>query len=444
MPTAPSLGIPELAGIASYKEATRIGLSVADAARRLLRYHWVEKRLARIIVTRLAATPEWEVKGGFALHQWLDLEHAANLAARIDELDPDADLAAPPDDDLERFLAEIEQAQDTMELLAGAYRVCRADLVLAYRLHVDAVNPLVDYPTRRALRMNLQEEEEALGWGARSLGALIGTSIENDARIRKWEDHLRQFLGAARGIAGDLPPNHGMTLPPPRPRRATIDFAPRRDDRFSMIPNAERAAESLAADPAASPAARNIALLALRLRAMNHVEILASVIAQMPDLPEAEVRELSRQIWDEARHAMAGEAAFEARRVDWTRVPASIISALALNVHATPEERRLLLYALEQQIIQRRATYNEVETANAAGDPLAAHYFDFEEAADRHHARRLRERMGATRRLTAETAELLNRLQQRIFKAAGARADASPSGDWLSALLQAAVPDQSS
>jgi hypothetical protein len=52
--------------------------------------------------------------------------------------------------------------------------------------------------------------------------------------------------------------------------------------------------------------------------------------------------------------------------------------------------------------------------------------------------------MGATGRLTAETAELLNRLQQRIFKAAGARADASPSGDWLSALLQAAVPDQSS
>jgi len=436
MPAAPSLGIPELAGIASYKEATRIGLSVEDAARRLLRYRWVERRLSRIIVTRIPATPEWEVKGGFALHQWLDLEHAANLASRITELRPDADLDSPPDEDLEAFLLEVDQAQDTMELLSGVYRVARADLVLAYRLHVDAVNPLVDYPTRRALRVNLQEEEEALGWGARSLGALIGTSIENESRIRKWEGHLRQYLGAARGVAGDLPPNTGVTLPAPRERAAPVGFAPRRDARFSVVSQAEQVPQSVAADPEASPAVRNIALLALRLNAMNYAEVLASIIAESPDLDEAEVRELSRQIWDEARHALGGEAAFEARGVDWTRVPMSVAIAAALNQDASPAERRLLLYALEQQLLQRRATWRELETATDAGDPLAAHYFDFEQTADQHHARRMRARLEASGQLTAEVAERLDQIRRRILGSDGA--EPSVSSDWWPAFLRAA------
>jgi len=442
MPKAPSLGIPELAGIASYKEATRIGLSVEDAARRLLRYYWVEKRLARIVVSRLPATPEWEVKGGFALHQWLDVEHSLNLAARILELQPDADLESPPDPDLEKFLAQVEQAQDTMELLAGAYRVARADLVLAYRLHVDAVNPLVDYPTRRALRLNLQEEEEALGWGARSLGALIGTSVENELRIRKWEEHLRLYLIAARGAAGDLPAQN-VVLPPPHRRSQAIDFTPRRDQRFSIAANAEHLPEQVAADANAEPAARNIALLALRLLSMNYAEVIASVIAQTPDLSEADLRAMSRQIWDEARHAMTGEAGFEARRADWTRIPASVTVALASNAHASPEERRLLLYAFEQQVIQRRATYREVDTANAAGDPLAAHYFDFEQADDHHHARQMRDHLTASGKLTPELAEQLNRIQQRIFQAARLPAGSPPS-DWWPAFLRATGPGQSS
>ena len=130
MAATPSLGVPELAGIASYKEATRIGYSVDENVRRLLRYHWVEKRLAQILIARIPETAEWEVKGGFSLHQWLDIEHATVVADRIREMrHPVPRLDLPPDEKLERFLQEVEQAQDTVELLAGVYRVARADLV---------------------------------------------------------------------------------------------------------------------------------------------------------------------------------------------------------------------------------------------------------------------------------------------------------------------------
>ena len=43
--TAPGKPIPELAGIATYEQAARIGYSVEENVERLLRLHWTERRL---------------------------------------------------------------------------------------------------------------------------------------------------------------------------------------------------------------------------------------------------------------------------------------------------------------------------------------------------------------------------------------------------------------
>src|SRR5688572_164091 len=86
MSGAPRIGIPALAGLCSLQDATRIGFTVDDNVARLLRYHWTEKRLSEIAASRLTSTPEWEVKGAFALHQWLDSEHATALRERIREM----------------------------------------------------------------------------------------------------------------------------------------------------------------------------------------------------------------------------------------------------------------------------------------------------------------------------------------------------------------------
>ncbi|HSL81033.1 MAG TPA: hypothetical protein VK877_15370, partial [Pseudolabrys sp.] len=384
-----TLGVPELAGIASYKEALKIGYSVDESVRRLLRYHWVERRLARIVLVRIAETPEWEVKGGFALHQWADLEHAAAVAERIREMrHPAPRMDEPPDPALELFLQEVEQAQDTVELLAGAYRVARADLVMAYRGHIDAANPLVDYPTRRALRLCLQEEEEALGWGARALGALIGRNHEIETRVRAWERHLHAFLGNARGIAGDLPPNTGITLPPRRavqPRKP--DFRPRRDARFEGLHNFSFPPHTVYDQPHISPQERNLALLCKRLLEMDVPEMMCSFLAEEVDRSTEFQRDFARQLWDEARHSMMGEVIFEARGVDWTRIPLNIGFSLRLNLHATPEERRLLLYAIEQSLMPGETGKKaEYETAAAAGDQLSAHFHDFDWADEVLHA----------------------------------------------------------
>ena len=70
MPPHPFDHIPELAGLATYADAARIGYSVDENVRRLLRFHWVERRLTSILTARIPAEPVWEVKCALALHQW--------------------------------------------------------------------------------------------------------------------------------------------------------------------------------------------------------------------------------------------------------------------------------------------------------------------------------------------------------------------------------------
>src|SRR5215212_8546105 len=142
--------LPELAGVATYAAAARVGYSVDENVRRLLRYHWVERRLSEIAVAHLPATPEWEVKGALALSQWQDAEHADALRRRIGEMRaPAPSTDAPPDGpldaELDAFLEEVLRAADTVELLIGAYWVARTALADAYRRHVAETNPLVDH-----------------------------------------------------------------------------------------------------------------------------------------------------------------------------------------------------------------------------------------------------------------------------------------------------------
>lgn len=388
MAAAPTLGIPELAGIAAYREVFKIGFTVEENVRRLLRYHWVERRLAGIITARIAETPEWEVKGGFALHQYLDIEHATVLATRIRELrHPAPRFDEAPDDALENFLQELEQAQDTVELLAGVYRVARADLASAYRIHVDTCNPLVDYPTRRALRYVLQEEEESLGWGARSTGALIGPDVQTESRVKKWEQHLRAYLGAARGVAGDLPANEGEPLPDSRGRSRKPSFEPRRDPRFGGQHNFVFPPHTVYDQPHIPAAERNLAMSCKRLLEMDVPEMMASFLTEETGKPWEFYRDYARQVWDEARHSMMGESAFEGRRFDWTSIPLNVGFSLRLNLFATPEERRLLLYGIEQSLMPGETGKKyEHETAIAAEDALTAHFQDYDWADEVLHA----------------------------------------------------------
>jgi hypothetical protein len=381
----------ELAGVATHEEAARIGYGVEESVRRLQRFHWVARRLGEIALAYIAPTPEWEVKGALSLHQWLDAEHAEALRVRIGELrHPAPRLDAAPDGPLEAFLREVERPRDTIELLAGLGRVARASLAADIADHLERSNPLVDHPTRRILRTILGEVLEMRDWLERALAAFSATTADGSARAAAWEAHLRAYLDIAGGIAGApaAGPMARDALPPARAVDAfRPDTTPRRDARFRGTYDFDFPPHAVVTLPHVSAAERNLALLCKRLLEMDVPEMMASFLLEDRAMPWERHRAYRRQLWDEARHSMMGEAALAAAGIDWRDIPLNVGFSLRLNRHATPRERALVLYAIEQSLMPAdTGKRHEYETARAAGDELSAHFHDYDWADEVLHA----------------------------------------------------------
>ncbi|MGQ0712797.1 MAG: hypothetical protein ACT4PJ_03580 [Gemmatimonadaceae bacterium] len=433
-----SLGMPELAGVTTYQGAARVGFSVDENVRRLLRFHWVERRLMLLGVAHLPSTPEWEVKCALALQQWLDVGHADALRTRISEMrNPVPRMDVPPDPALDVFLEELARSADTVELLSGLYRVVHPALAGAYRAHIDRTNPLVDHPTTRVLRQALLDEEETIAWGEQAIAACIRDD-DDRARAEGWVTHLRAYLAVARGIAGDAPASEGSALPARRARGPfEPDMHPRRDARFHGQYNFHFPPHLVYAAPGVPADERNLALLCKRTLEMDVPEMMASFIVERADQPWEFYVDYSRQLWDEARHAMMGSAAFESRGVDWSRIPLNVSFALRLNLHATPLERQTMLYGIEQSLMPADTGKRyEKEMAEASGDALSAHFHDYDWADEVLHAqigRRWVRREGID---PADAIERTKAIHERTWAALDQYRDRDPQGSWWSGFVR--------
>jgi len=395
-PSHPRLGIPELAGVCTYAEADRPGLGVEENVALLKRYNWVEARLTDLILTQVTATPEWEVKDALCLHVWLDAEHAKWLQERVAELrHPPHNFHRPPDDALEAWLQEALRSRGTVELLVALYRVIKPALLEAYRDHLTQTNPLVDQPTRRILRFIIQEEEEMIEWGRAALEALL-QNPEVRATAEAWEAHLQAYLAAAGGIAGASTGGgtpDSAVIPQPsslcEPRASAPlepDWFPRRDARFQSF-NYHFPPHWVYAQPERPASERMLALVCKRLLELDVPEMMAHIIwkeklealsAGKPK-PWAYTADMCRQMWDEARHSMMGEAWLACHGIDFTRVPLNIGFSLGLNRLATPREAHAALYWIEQGLMPRTTgKAYEWRTARESNDPLATLYMDYD------------------------------------------------------------------
>jgi len=439
--------IPALAGLATSADAARVGWPVNENVRRLLRLHWTERRLMSIMVAHLTAEPVWEVKCALALHQWQCAEHVDALRGRIAEMrSPVPPLDVAPDDaaPLDAWLEELLRSDGTDELLAGIYGVALPALAAAYREHFGGSNPLVDQPTRRVVRGALADTEDAMAWGAAALAAVERRAEATRQRMDAWRRHLDAYLAAAGGIAGRDPsaPNRervAAPLPAPRATRPfTPDFHPRRDERFQGRYNFEFPPHVVYNMPGAPADERNLALLCKRTLEMDVPEMMASFMSERAGEPWEFYRDYSRQLWDEARHAMMGTVALEARGVDWRReLPLNVSFALRLNLHATPVERQIMLFAIEQSLMPGETGKRyEHETAVAAGDALSAHFHDYDWADEVLHAqigRRALQRDGISAREARERAQAVH---DKTWSALAQYAHLEAQHDWWPAFVR--------
>ena len=383
----PYRGLPALAGLCSFAEAHRPGLSVEECVRRLKRYHYAFKRLHEIFLARLTAEPIYELKMAFSLHAHLCAEHVAALRQRVGEMrEPPLGLEAVPDENLAIFFDEILAAPSTEELLLGIYQKAVRSLIAALQNHRRDTNPLADQPSVRLCKFALLELDEMSDYGAAAIAQLV--DVENHESSREWLALLDDCLAAAGGIDGTEP----KTTSEPVTRRYSAqpflyDKAPKRDARFPDPYNMGVNAESFLYNPDYPPEPKVLMMYYKRLREIDVPEMMASIITETKGKPWTYYRDMTRQLWDEARHAMFGEVGFLNLGVDWAKVMVNFTWSLGLNTQLTPKERHGVLYFIEQGLMPKTGKRFEWETARESHNELSALFQDYDWADEVLHAR---------------------------------------------------------
>jgi hypothetical protein len=383
-------GLPALAGLAEIARATRPGLSIESCVARLKRYHYAFLRLHEILTARITAEPIYELKTGFSHHSYLCAEHVQALRLRVGEMrEPPLGLEDVPHPALQVFFDEILAAPTTVELLVGVYEKAMPALDAALARHLEDTNPLADAPSVRVCRFARLELADMIDFGKKCIGCLVDGPTH--AGMQHWLELLDDCLTAAGGMDGTAAPS-GKAIR--RKHSATpyvYDPAPRRDERFQDLYNQGVNAEAFIYNDHFPARAKALMMLYKRLREIDVPEMMASIIHETRGKPWEYYRDMSRQLWDEARHAMLGEVGFVALGIDWTQARITHNWSLRLNTECTALERHAVLYFIEQGLMTKTGKRYEWELGRDSGIPLMATIQDYDWADEVLHAQLGRE-----------------------------------------------------
>jgi hypothetical protein len=164
------------------------------------------------------------------------------------------------------------------------------------------------------------------------------------------------------------------------------DPIPRRDERFQDLFNQGVNAEAFIYDDALPAKPKALMMLYKRIREIDVPEMMASILTETKGKPWGYYLDMTRQLWDEARHAMMGEVGFIALGVDWTKARITHNWSYRLNTECTPIERHAVLYFIEQGLMTRTGKRFEFELGQESGIPLMATIQDFDWADEVLHA----------------------------------------------------------
>ena len=384
----PYRGLPPLAGLCSFEDAQKKGLSVDQCVDRLKRYHYAFQRLLRIFNMHLTAEPVYELKMAYSYHGYLCSQHADALRNRVAEMrHPPLGLEKTPHPALALLFDEIEAGRSATELLAGVYGKVLPSLLEGVERHLAETNPLADAPSARVLRFARIELAEMLDYGAAAM-----QSFPVDDESDDWLALLDHCLEQAGGLDGADPVESDLELMPMRsvspPDYEAALLVPRRDERFPDPYNMGVHAEQFLYNPDFPNDAKTLMMYFKRLREIDVPEMMAPILIQSEGKPWEFYRDMMRQLWDEARHAMMGEAGFVKLGLPWADlVRVNFTWSLGLNEQLDPAERHAVLWFIEQGLMTKTGKRYEWEVGKKSGDPLAETFQDYDWADEVLHAR---------------------------------------------------------
>jgi hypothetical protein len=380
-------GLPPLVGLHTMKEAAATGLPVGESVARQKRIHWSLKRLHGIFVSRITSTAVYELKMAFSLHAHYCAEHVEEFAQRVREMrQPPYGLEVSPHASLDLFFDEILAAPDSQALLLGLYEYAVPALVRALKNLMADTNRLFDHPTYRICRFTLVELEDVQQYGAQAVACLVDEEARR--KYQEWLTMVGRMLAAAGDLDGKEEPSREVVDRYFSRVPYKYDPVPQRDERFQDPYNMGVNAEAMLFDTEIPPFPKTIMLYFKRMREIDVPEMMASILAETQDKPWKYYCDMTRQLWDEARHAMMGELGFVSMGIDWSKIPFNFTWSLGLNTMLTPQERHAVLYAIEQGLMPKKIGKEyEWEVAVATANPLTTLIQDYDWADEVLHAR---------------------------------------------------------
>lgn len=378
-------GLPSLAGLGTIEQAAKPGLGVEECVARLKRYHYAFVRLHGIFTARITAEPIYELKTGFSHHAYLCSEHVQALRTRVGEMrEPPLGLEAVPHPALEIFFDEILAAPNAEALLLGMYEKALPAVAEALARHQADTNILADAPSVRVCRFAALEVADMIEFGRRCINCLVDAGARQE--LAPWLALLDRCLTAVGSLDGSRGASEESVPREYSAKPYVYERVPKRDGRFQDLFNQGVNAESFIYNPDFPAKPKVLMMLYKRIREIDVPEMMASIIFETKGKSWEYYRDMTRQLWDEARHAMMGEVGFVALGVDWTKARITHNWSFRLNTECTPIERHAVLYFIEQGLMTRTGKRYEWELGAESGVPLSRTFQDYDWADEVLHA----------------------------------------------------------
>jgi len=379
--------LPPLAGLTDFEHAAQPGLPVEECVKRLKRFHYIFWRLHQICVAHIASEPIYELKMAFSLHAHLAAENDTNFRHRIAEMrEPPLGLEKIPHPALAVFFDEILSTPSPEERLLGLYEKTLPALREGLRRYLVQTHPLADAPSIRFCRIALMDVDDICRYGEQAITAMV--TPEQRQKSAQWLSLLDVCLAVAGGIDGSSKAGETEPIRYYSSKPFVFHGEPVRDERFPDPYNMGVNAEEFLYDESQPAELKVLMMFYKRLREIDVPEMMSSIIIETKGKPWEYYRDLTRQLWDEARHAMMGETGFVSLGLDWPRlVMINSTWSRALNEQLTAKERHAVLYFIEQGLMPKTGKRHEWEVSQKAHDPLATTFQDFDWADEVLHAR---------------------------------------------------------
>src|SRR5690349_6806162 len=170
--------------------------SVAENARRLLRFFYFERRLMQALGAWTLSVPEFEVKLEMGRHIFYHADAARFLRERLHEREHRlSEVDKFRDAEVDRFIDEMLSADNAAEMLVGIHLVTGRALETAYKHHIDDTDQITDAPTIRLLKRVLVDYESMLEWAEQAVAAYVEGGVE-ETTLTSWRWHLQRLLSS--------------------------------------------------------------------------------------------------------------------------------------------------------------------------------------------------------------------------------------------------------